>query len=346
MWRAAIKKVCLWWCRECGRYRPYSRSEKKLVQTESVGFVGDIPSGAGQESSQQRMEYETPRALEERVSGLLYTETGAGWKDGVLHESYSLRPPSLVDLWRKPTTNGAKVVKQGTVVQVETPYTYGDWVSEHMMCLVKVDEILTPLLLPQHLAERKYVQRDLNRLGVPFEAVSGPTRIENALVLHKTRHSHYVTHEEVISYRKKLSISPPIPDAGSILYLSRKGVIGDGVRRTYPSERVEKALQPWNVKVVDTSTAQLEDYLMLAPYAETVVADFGSAYMNVLEWNTKKLIVLFTDEWWDSCTLFLTQALGMEEVVYVRIDNEMPQESLREAIAHHLPVPDTSLVNI
>lgn len=331
-----MKRLLLFIFSFLGRYVQFTRSQNELIQTEFLDFKGDIPVCAGDIEGQYRLEYKLQRDLQETVANIIYTSAGVAWHDGRVFQRYCLREPSIKEILLKPKIYSIKLIEQGTLVQVQTPVTYGDWVSEHLMCLVRVKYLLPPLLLPEHLMARSYVRRDLERLGIKAEAVSETVMVKKALVVHKTRHSHYLTQEEVDAYRFRMDINPPAPEPGSVLYLSRKNVIGDAFQRSYPSELIEEILVTIGVTVVDTCVATLGDYQALANKAETVICDFGSAYLNLLEWNTKNLIVLYTDEWWDSCSLFLGRALGLKNIIYRRITNDMSHGELEDVLVIEL----------
>ena len=115
-------------------------------------FSGDIPRGAGLEKSQGKLEYRLPREPQE-VHDLLYTPRGMAWKDGVLHRRYSLQEPALRDLYERPIEKPTVILPEGILVQAETPYTYGDWVSEHLCTLATAMPMTMPLLMPRHLMD-------------------------------------------------------------------------------------------------------------------------------------------------------------------------------------------------
>ena len=319
-----------------GMYVPFCKQQNMLQRTEFIAFKGDIPAGAGDKSGQYRLEYKVPRDLEETTLNIVYTPSGAAWQEGKILQRYCLSEPSIKQIILKPKSTQIKVVEQGTLIQVQTPFTYGDWVSEHLMCLVRTECLLLPLLLPQHIMARAYVRRDLARLGIEAQAVTEAVLIKKALVLHKTRYSHYVTQQEVDAYRVRMKINPAIAVPGSILYLSRKNVKGESVQRAYPSDKIEAILSVHGVAIIDTNTATLKDYQTLASKAETVICDFGSAYLNLLEWNTKNIIVLYTDEWWDSCSLFLGKALRLDKIIYRKISNEMSHATLESILTSEI----------
>jgi len=332
------------------KYQPFTSSEKCCIQKEAVSFVGDLPSCAGNEYNQYRVEFKTPRPREEEVKNLLYTPGGMGWLKGTLYEKYSLQAPALKDLLNQPNLKDAIAISEGTVVQVQTPFTYGDWVSEHLMCLASAMPLRAPLLLPKHLMDKSYVRRDLKKMGIEAIAVERPVLIRRAIVVHKTRPSHYVTHQEVEAFRRTFRLQPVQPRQGSILYLSRLGVKSESPAtqgqndRTFPCEMAIEVMQAMGAKIVYTKSTTFEEYCGLASEAETVVVDFGASLFNLLMWNTKKVIVLFTDDWWDGFFLFLSQALGIDHRILIRVDN-ITRAELRHQLLAHLPQANRSLLN-
>ena len=79
----------------------------------------------------------------------------------------------------------------------------------------------------------------------------------------------------------------------------------------------------------------LDEYRELAAEAETVVADHGAAMCNLVFWNTKYIIELFTDAWWDNCFLMLATALGVQRHALVRVNNTT-RENIRRSIIYHM----------
>jgi hypothetical protein len=329
-----IKKRVLKIFEVAGRYKPFTESELQCVQREAVWFVGDLPDKAGKEFNQYRIEFKIPRVPQE-VRNLLYTPRGMGWVDGAFYQRYSLREPALRDLFVRPSPNAASPVPQGTVVQAETPATYGDWVSEHLVSLVTALPICPPLLMPKHLMDKSYVRRDLALLGIETVAVERPVLVHKAVVLPKRRFSHYWTADEVEAYRRALHIEPIQPRPGSILYISREGEQSEGTFRNYPSELTAGIMTELGARVVLARQTSYEEYLALAEEAETVIADHGSAMCNLLFWNTRNVIELFNEQWWNGCFLFLAKALGIENYALIRVDN-IDRSELRCRIIHHL----------
>jgi hypothetical protein len=315
-----LKQFALTGYSTTGRYKPFSASEQEQIKGEAVEFSGDIPRGAGSENLQHKQEYKFPRTPQE-VSDLLYTPRGMAWKDGVLYRKYSLREPALRDLYERPIEKPTVILPNGIVVQAETPYTYGDWVSEHLCMLATAMPIAMPLLMPRHLMAKPYVRRDLSLLGIETYTVESNLLVKKALVLPKGRRAHYFTREEVVAIRRAYHVDSTPPRPGSILYLSREGERGEAIQRDYPSETIGTIMNNLGAKVVRTRETSLDQYRELAPEAETVVADHGAAMCNILFWNTKYLIECFKDDWWTNCFLMLARALGVQRHALMRVNN-------------------------
>ncbi len=329
--KASTKRLILKLAAVSGKYQPFTESDRRCVQREAVEFCGDIPLDAGSEHNQYRLEFEMPRPAQTEVDRLLYTPRGMAWVEGTLYERYSLQEPAVKDLLTKPSATRCKLLPQGTVVQVETPYTYGDWVSEHLVCLSRAMPIASPLVMPSYMMDKFYVRRDLALLGIETVTVEQAVVIQKATVLHKTRHSHYWTASEAEAYRNAFGIKPVKPRPGSMLYLSRAGEHSEAQNRFYPSELVGDIMKELGATVVLARNTTYEEYHALGEEAETVVADHGAAMCNLLLWNTKNAIELISDRWWTSCFLFLAKALGISNYALVRVDN-MERSELRRKI--------------
>ena len=242
-------------------------------------FSGDIPHGAGTEKSQGKLEYRLPREPQE-VQDLLYTPRGMAWKDGTLHRRYSLQEPALRDLNEHPIEKPTVILPEGILVQAETPYTYGDWVSEHLCTLASAMPMTAPVLMPRHLMEKLYVRRDLSILGIESYTVESTLLVKKALVLPKRRSSHYFTRAEVSAVRRAFHVDFTPPRPGSILYLSREGEHAEAVQRDYPSDTIGNIMSNLGVRVVRTRETSLDQYRELAPEAETVIADHGDSHVQ------------------------------------------------------------------
>ena len=325
-----------------GNFKPYQEIERQVIQREAVRFAGDIPYptnliNLGEKFNPYRQEYKISRPSSEKVENLLYTPLGMGWKKNTLYERYSLRYPTTKELLFRPSLQNARSIPQGTVIQAKTPHTYGDWVSEHLVSLTQAVPITPPLLMPKHLMERAYVRRDLASLGIDAVAVEQPTLIHKAFVLHKQMFFHHWTENEVRAYRQAFNINPIRPRSGSIIYISREGEqpLSKNHYRSYPNKLTAEIMQELGAKVVFARETTYEDYCALAREAETVVADHGAAMFNLLLWNAKNVIELFSDQRWSHCFLFLTNALKISNHALIKTD-DIERSNLRRKLVHHL----------
>lgn len=327
-----VKQICLDVAKFLGRYRSYSASERALIQREAVNFVGDLPIGTT-EHCHYRVEFLQPRPFQTQINNLMYTPAGMAWIEGHLDVRYSLREPALRDLVREPIPTDS--IPFGVIIQAETPYTYGDWVSEHLTCLSRATPLPAPLLLPRSLSNRPYILRDLALLGTNFIRVEQPIYLQTALVLHKTRFSHYWTKAEALACKQALGVQLKSTRPGSIIYLSRANEVSAAQQRSYPSQLIAEILADLGAKIVYTRETCYEDYLAIANEAETVIADHGAAINNLLFWKTKNVIELYTNNWWTNCFLFLSHALGVQNHALVCVDNR-DKAALREHLICHL----------
>ena len=186
---------------------------------------------------------------------------------------------------------------------------------------------MEPLLLPISWFSKSYVQRDLAVMGLLAEGVDLPILIKNATVINKTRHSHFWVKSEVDAVMNVMGIERSACDAGSALYLSRKGQYSEGPQRQIANDLTEEAMHSAGVKVVRTSGLGPEDYRQLAPLAETLFFDHGSAGDNMIFWQTRRVVELFgpAPNYWDPSFLFLADCLGIRDYHLWEIS---PQESV------------------
>jgi Glycosyltransferase 61 len=332
--KVLLKQLALKGYSATGRYKPFDAGDLAQFASETVKFSGDIPRGAGTVRSQGKLDYRLPRVPQE-VHDLLYTPRGMAWTEGTLHQRYSLQEPALRDLYERPTEKPTAILPTGILVQAETPYTYGDWVSEHLCTLASAMPLTAPLLMPRHLMGKSYVRRDLSMLGIESYTVESTVLVKKALVLPKRRCSHYFTREEVSAVRRAFHVDFTPPRPGSILYLSREGEHAEAIQRDYPSETISTIMSNLGVRVVRTRETSLDQYRELAPEAETVIADHGAAMCNLLFWNTKYIIECFTDDWWTNCFLMLARALGIQCHALVRVSNTAA-DNIRERIIQEM----------
>lgn len=283
-------------------------------------------------------EYMRPRPTQTLHRDVLYTPGGFAWKGhrvDIALSAHSVRSSRrlLADrLQRRGLT-----IARGTIIESQSPHTYGDWTTEQMKSIALCPDFPQPLVLPAALAARSYVRSELGRLGIEILAADRPVLIREAVVLHKPCPLTLWRPEDVAAYRKLFGIVPPMPRPGSILYLSRLDVRSEqtAAARDYRSATIAKIVSALGGRVVETGRIGRDDYAVLADEAETVIADHGSAVFNILQWNTRNLIEIVTDNWWSRSLLFLGVACGVANHALVRCDGRSEGE-LAEALQHHL----------
>jgi hypothetical protein len=324
-----------------GRYADWEPEERNTRQAEPVSFRGEIPPMAGTEMNQYRVVYSRPRALITHAQQVIYTERGMAWVGGRLERRFSFQEVGLRQIWERPGGPTARYT-QASVLQAQTPCTYGDWVSEHVSALARglsLGMLVEPLLLPEWWIKKPYVKRDLQLLGVRAEAVGAPVLIEEATVLNKTRSGHYWTRGEAQAVLAAMKIQPQPCAPGSALYLSRKGLKGEGPQRQINNEVTEAAMEAAGVKVVRSAGLTREQFIDLAHSAETVFSDHGSAAFNIMHWQTRRFVELFTPDYWDSCFLFLTDSLGISDYHLWQVDTSTTVDGFTNRIRNLMSEP-------
>ncbi len=310
-----------------GRWTPTSAAERETVQTETLTLSGDRPA-------QLRLVYAQARPEAETVENLLYTPEGMGAAGGKIVERYSVRAPSLPEILKTPA-KAARAIAQGTVIEAETPYTYGDWVGDFIRTLVTADAIVKPVVMPAFLAAKPYVLRDLKALGLPVEVADAPLKIEKATVLRKRVPSYYWDARDVEAYRRAFGVNPGPPRLNSITYLGRFGTVSESVQRDYPTETVAKIVASLGGSVFDARQSSPAQFDKMTLDTETVIADQGSAIFGVMHWRTKTLIELARRDWWHSANLFIAKGAGVENYAVIAVD-DLDEAALRARIEGHL----------
>lgn len=277
---------------------------------------------------------------------MTYTELGIAWVGGRLERRYSFQEVGFRHVLEKPG-RPAKFYERATVLQSSTPWTYGDWMSEHISSLALVlhrrrEDLIEPLLLPKRWFDKPYVQRDLATLNIRAEAVSGPVGIARATVINKTRFGHYWTPEEVAAVMSQMAIRPIECSVGSGLYLSREGERGEGPSRRINNEVTEAAMAAAGVRVVRTVGMKQEDFATLAASAETLFFDHGSAFYNMMSWKTRRVVELFSPDYWDASFLFFSDSLGIHDYHTWQIDSATTVEALTRRITTLMKTPPRS----
>jgi len=311
-----------------GRWEPLTEKEKATLQTETLTLSGDRPP-------QKRLVYATPRDEYADVENILYTSQGIAAVNGRPIARYSLRPPSTLEILKAPLTEAVKSIPAGTIVETETPYTYGDWVGDYVLALISTDKIIEPLVLPNCLAKKHYVIRDVEALGINYIIADEPVLIEKARVIRKRTPSYYWGPEDVAAYRKSYKVTPPPAQEGSLIYFGRFGTISEASQRHYPSEEVARIVETLGGKVFDTREASPKKFDELAPEMETVIADQGSAVFGMMHSQTKTVIELAEDTWWHNANLFICKGSGVQNYAVIHIFNK-DEAALRERIEEHM----------
>ena len=214
--------------------------------------------------------------------------------------------------------------------------------SEHVSALslaLLQNELVEPLLLPHWWFAKAYVRRDLQRLGIRAEPVERAVRITDATIVNKLRPGHYWTALEAAAMISAMHVSSYEAQPGTGLYLSRKGEKGEGPKREINNDVTEAAMAAAGVKVVRTLGVTVDQYIDLATSAETVFADHGSALYNMMYWKTRRIVELFTPNYWDSAFLFLADALGIKDYQLWQIDDQTSVHALTRRIASLMGKP-------
>lgn len=310
-----------------GRWTPVSASELETVQRETLTLSGDKPE-------QRRLVYAQERPARETVHNLLYTPEGMGVIDGGIIEKYSVRAPSVPEILRTPK-EAARTLATGTVIEAETPYTYGDWVGDFVRAMATVQDIAGPIVMPAFLAAKPYVKRDLAALGLALEIADAPLLIERATVLRKCVPSYYWSEADVSAYRRAFGLEPASPRQGSITYLGRFETVSESVQRDYPTEEVAAIVKSFGGDVFDARQSSPDRFNAMAAEVETVIADQGSALFGVMHWRTKNVIELTRRDWWHSANLFIAHASGVENYAVIAVD-DLSEAALRQRIEGHL----------
>lgn len=310
-----------------GRWTPASPDERTTTQTELLTLSGDWPP-------QRRLVYRTPRPDAETAENVVYTAAGLAVIDGRVVERFSVRAPSLAEILTAPRAAAVEIA-EGTIVEAETPYTYGDWVGDIICALCCAETIVEPLVLPAWIAAKPYVTRDVAALGLAYAVADEPVLIRRTHILRKRLPSYYWRAHEADAYRRAFKITPPEPRKGSILYLARFDTTSESAQRDYPSETVAEIVTAIGGSVFDTRGASPAAFEKIASEAETVIADQGSALFGVLQWRTRTIVELARRHWWHNANICFAEATGVENYAVIAIDG-LGADALKTRITGHL----------
>ena len=308
-------------------WSPKTAAQSATIQTDTLELVGDKPA-------QRRLVYVEPRPEKETASHMIYTPAGMAVLEGRIVERFSVRAPSLPEILKTPR-RAVRTVSEGTIIEAETPYTYGDWVGDFLCSLTSATSIVAPIILPPFLAEKPYVSRDLGALGLAYVVADEPILIERAHILRKRIPSYYWGPEHVAAYQNAFGYRTARAREGSITYLGRYDTVSESVQRAYPTETVARIVRDLGGDVFDARKSSPQAFSDIAGETETIIADQGSAIFGVMQWRTKNLIELTRRDWWHSANLFIAKGANVENYAVIAID-DLSEDELRARIEGHL----------
>lgn len=319
------------------RYCPFTKEETATREADRVPFKGDIPIHAGSMHFQNRLVFRQARPAFEAVADLVVTPVGASWKNGILYEKYSAGKPGLRML--ASANRPAREVPAGIFIQSEHTDTFGDWTSEYLAPLARLETIDAPVYLPASLASKPYVKRDSERLGIEFIAIDAPIKIRRAKVVPQPKYIRYWGAEDVAALQQLLGTNRSAPAQGSMVYLSRYGEASEVAQRTHPSLAIEELVKARGGRILRAAETDLADYLSAAQDAETVLFDHGSAGYNMIYWRPRRIIEFASDAWWMNAFLMLADAMGVNDYTIIRSSLGSPEEvAAKTAAALDLPI--------
>lgn len=286
-------------------------------------------------------DYAAERPMSVEARGVLYTQTGIAWHQGAACEEFSVgRLVRAEKILPFPKRKDAERIAQGTIIQCQHGQTWGDFVSEQVKALVvcrhRGVDFPEPVILPGNYAQKGYVRPQLDRLGISYRFAEKPLLIERATVLLKQNYSVIWTPEDVTAWQKAYQVDPLAPRKNSITYLSRLGVESElHTDRTYDSEQTARIVEELGGRVVETQRCDFDDFGALAPDADIIIADHGSALFNMLQWRTRAVIEIVSDDWWDPNFTFFGVAMGVEDHVTIRGDG-LSEAQMREKLSYYV----------
>ncbi|WP_227271800.1 glycosyltransferase family 61 protein [Roseobacter weihaiensis] len=304
-----------------GRFRPLSPSDNLTQPCETVPFFGHRVGTSAEMGPQKetRLAFCPPRPAYEEVPDLFYAPGGMAWVGGCLVEKFSVQPIRLSDLRARPPAR-AQTLPACAVVECDYLYSYGDWVHCYLGTLLSVGFPDVPVLIPQALAQKSYVRRDLDRAGINWIAATGWYHIEKAFVLRKPNPKFYFSPQDVAAFRTAFAVTPTPPTPGSVSYLGRFDLTGETVTRQFPSDAAAAYVRSIGGRVIrqaDLNTTTAADY---GQEAETVIGDHGSGLLNIMFWAPSTVIELVVDDWWVNNTLFVAAGMGVRNFGVIRVD--------------------------
>ena len=289
-------------------------------------------------------DFSSPVPARTEHNNVYYTPNGFGWTGRQLDQSLSVMlPRTLGRVWAERPRSTSRRIAEGTIVQCEHPYTYGDWVIEHLTAIARGGDFPQPLVLPLWIGARGYPGKILDRLGIDYTIAEEPVLIEKATVLHKPHPAALLTRDVVEAHRALFGVTPETPAPGRLVYLSRAGIASEQVKieRENYSDLMGRVVEDMGGTVVATSAAGLDDYLALSRQADIVVADHGAAMMNVMFWRPRVMIELIDDSRWDTCFAFLSQACGIGYHGVIK-GSGLDPDGLRAKLTAHIELAQSS----
>lgn len=311
LWRVAFAAA--------GRYRPIPADEKEVVLAKRMTYKGDVPIPIKNGVYEQgRMAFRVSRPQFENAAGLIVTPNGGAWRNGCFEERFSAGQPGLRLFLENRRAD--ETLPEAIVIQCAHNDTYGDWVSEYLIPVLRAAPLSAPLLLPAQIASKSFVARDLGALGVEWRAIEQPIHIENACVLRQQKFFVHFSEDEVKLLRRVFGEPASQARPGSVVYLSRHGEASDVADRRYPNLAIEAIVKARGGRVIRTGEARRDDYIAAALEAETVIFDHGSAFYNSLGWPVRRVVEIVSDDWWNNAFLMLSHAAGNRDYTIIRGD--------------------------
>ena len=117
---------------------------------------------------------------------------------------------------------------------------------------------------------------------------------------------------------------------------------GRGAKRELNNAVVEIAMRAAGVRVVRTLGLAQADYLALTDSAESLFADHGSAIYNMMFWQTRRVVELFSPEYWDASFLCFAAALGINDYHVWQINAATSAESVQRRIDSLMTQPPSA----
>ncbi|MEL6642356.1 MAG: hypothetical protein AAFQ79_00365 [Pseudomonadota bacterium] len=348
--------------RRLGYFKPASAERKRLVDKHVALFDGDLPNrrvdpfpypmqslraasdtprGRYRDNFITMPDYAVERPMTTTANGVLYMPNGIAWHERAACEEFSTgRLVRAEQILPFPDKEGAARIPEGTIIQCQHGRTWGDFVSEQVKALVlcrhRGVSFPEPVVLPAAYAHKAYVRPQLDRLGITYMFAETPVLIERATVLLKQNYSVIWTPEDIEAWRTANRIDPVAPRRNSITYLSRKGVQSElHTDRTYDSEQTGRIVEELGGRVVETQQCGFDDFGALAPDADIIIADHGSALFNMLQWRTRAVIEIVSDDWWDPNFTFFGVTMGIEDHITIRGDG-LSEDQMREKLTYYV----------